>query len=315
MDVLADFAQRLQELFLFLVNNRLESLSFAATIAFLFVILLVDLHRRGYRFSWPRRLLKSVGANIAFWWVSLLFAPAVLLLTYPVKQFYDAIGLPGIDESFWQGVPAWLLVPLAIVCYDFANYWNHRLMHHRWFWPVHAIHHSDPDMNALTAYRIHFLESVIMALSYILLLSWLGFPTGSMGMGAVLLTLHSMYVHLNVDWDHGPFKYVIASPRMHQWHHADLPEAYGKNLANIFPVFDLVFGTYYVPGPCHEPLGAKGVPENDVVKLILYPFAVWGKLALKLFRPSRKAQTSASDDLAKTETHRTVEPDASTATS
>ncbi|WP_298962353.1 sterol desaturase family protein [uncultured Roseibium sp.] len=315
MDVLADFAQRLQELFLFLVNNRLESLTFAATIAFLLVVVLVDLHRRGYRFSWPRRLLKSVGANIAFWWVSLLFAPAVLLLTYPVKQFYDAIGLPGIDESFWQGVPAWLLVPLAIVCYDFANYWNHRLMHHRWFWPIHAIHHSDPDMNALTAYRIHFLESVVMGLSYILLLSWLGFPTGSMGMGAVLLTLHSMYVHLNVDWDHGPFKYVIASPRMHQWHHADFPEAYGKNLANIFPIFDLAFGTYFVPGPCHEPLGAKGVPENDVVKLILYPFAVWGKMVLNLVRPSRKVRASAPDDPAKPETHRTVEPDASTAAS
>ena len=124
--------------------------------------------------------------------------------------------------------------------------------------------------------------------------------------------LHNMYVHINVDWDHGPFRYVIASPRMHQWHHADLPRAYGKNLANIFPVFDLVFGTYYVPGPCKEAFGVQGAPENDVVQLTLFPFAEWGRMVLRAVGQQKRAEKPAEDsEHARTEKHRATEPDAS----
>ncbi|WP_299476374.1 sterol desaturase family protein [uncultured Roseibium sp.] len=295
-----DFVGRIYEFFELLVTTRVYSVSFAATLAFAFAVLIFDLHRRGYRFNWPRRLIRSVGANVGFWWVNLLFAPIVFLTAGYVKQAYDTLGIPSIDEAVWSGIPWWLLVPFAAVCYDFADYWNHRILHHRWLWPIHAIHHSDPDLNVLTSYRIHFLESLVMTTSYILLLSWLGFPTDIMGYGAILLTLHNMYVHINVDWGHGPFKYVLASPRMHQWHHADLPEAYGKNLANVFPVFDLMFGTYYVPGPCKEPFGVHDVPQNDVVKLILYPFAEWSRQARAGLRTAFRSK-SGTPDLPETE--------------
>ncbi|WP_305984796.1 sterol desaturase family protein [Roseibium sp. MMSF_3544] len=279
-----DFAGRIYELLAFLVTERIYRVSFAVTLGFALAVLVVDLHRREYRLNWPLRLVKSVAANIGFWWVNLLFAPIVFLTSGYIKEGYAALGIPSIDESVWLGVPWWILIPFAALCYDFADYWNHRILHHRWLWPIHAIHHSDPDLNVLTSYRIHFLELLVMTTSYILLLSWLGFPTDVMGYGAILLTLHNMYVHMNVDWSHGPFRYVLASPRMHQWHHADLPEAYGKNLANVFPVFDLLFGTYYVPGPCKEQFGVKDAPQNDVVKLVLYPFAEWGRNAAAMTR-------------------------------
>ncbi|WP_306142498.1 sterol desaturase family protein [Roseibium sp. MMSF_3412] len=290
-----DFAARIYELIELLVTSRVYSATFLAAAGFALAVLLFDLHRRGYRFNWPARLVRSVGANIGFWWVNLLFAPIVFLTAGHIKQGYEMLGIPGIDESFWSGVPWWILVPFAAFCYDFADYWNHRILHHRWLWPIHAIHHSDPDLNVLTSYRIHFLESLVMTTSYILLLSWLGFPTEVMGYGAVLLTLHNMYVHINVDWGHGPFRYVLASPRMHQWHHADLPEAYGKNLANVFPVFDLIFGTYYVPGPCKEPFGVQDVPQNDVVKLVFYPFVEWTRQARSAIRGLRPADDRGED--------------------
>ena len=57
------------------------------------------------------------------------------------------------------------------------------------------------------------------------------------------------------------------------------PEAYGKNLANVFPFFDWMFGTYRVPGPCNAPLGATDIPRNDVVRLTLWPLLEWARLA------------------------------------
>lgn len=146
-------------------------------------------------------------------------------------------------------------------------------------WPIHAVHHSDPDVTALTTCRVHVFEPIVMSTSYIVLLSWLGFPDQVIGFGTVFLALHNAYAHVNVDRDHGPLRYVIASPRFHRWHHADCPEACGKNLANVFPVFDLVFGTYHVPGTCKAEMGAGDIPRNDVAKLILYPFAQWYRMA------------------------------------
>jgi sterol desaturase/sphingolipid hydroxylase (fatty acid hydroxylase superfamily) len=115
--------------------------------------------------------------------------------------------------------------------------------------------------------------------SYTILLTWLGMPADAIGIGALFLTFHNVYVHINVDWGHGPLRLLIASPRFHRWHHADVPEAHGKNLANIFPLFDWMFGTYRVPGPCNAPVGAAGIPRNDVVKLTLWPLLEWARLA------------------------------------
>jgi len=89
-----------------------------------------------------------------------------------------------------------------------------------------------------------------------------------------------MYVHMNLPFNHGPFKYLIASPVYHRWHHADVPEAYGKNLANVIPLYDVMFGTYYEPGPCNEPMGAlkTGVADKNPFAIYIYPFQEWARM-------------------------------------
>lgn len=246
--------------------------------AFLLLLLTLDLARRGWRLSWSRRAVQGVMATLAIFHINFLFLPLVWFAVLGVNLGYEWLGLPALPRTVWEGYPVWLLSILSIVVHDFANYWNHRLMHTRWFWPVHAIHHSDPDVNGLTAYRVHMLESVVMWGSYTIMLSWLGLPTEAVGLGAILLSLHIVYVHIDVDWGHGPFRLLLASPRFHRWHHADVKEAYGKNLANIFPLFDWLFGTYRVPGPCKESFGAPGVPQNDVVALMAFPLTEWRRL-------------------------------------
>ncbi|MFZ5733673.1 MAG: sterol desaturase family protein [Pseudomonadota bacterium] len=251
-----------------------------AAIAFLCLLLLIDLARRGWQFSWSRRIVAGILATLAIFHFNFLFAPLVWLCWDRIKQLYALLGIPSVPTAFWADVPVWALVPFAIIVHDFANYWNHRLMHRPLLWPVHAIHHSDPDVTGLTTYRIHMLEGLVMWTSYTVLLSWLGLPQDAIGLGAVFVILHNIYVHVNVDWDHGPLRLLIASPRFHRWHHADVAEAHGKNLANVLPLWDWMFGTYYCPGPCRERMGAAGVPENDVVKLILWPWQEWTRMAL-----------------------------------
>lgn len=246
--------------------------------SFLCSLLVMDLAMRGWRLSWSRRTVAGVLTTLSLFHVNFLFVPLVWLGSEKFKELYAALGIPAVPTELWTNVPVWLLVPFAIVVQDFANYWNHRLMHMAWLWPVHAIHHSDPDVTGFTAYRVHMLEGLVMWTSYTVMLTWLGLPADAIGLGAVFLALHNIYVHVNVDIHHGAFELALASPRYHRWHHADVREAHGKNLANVFPFYDWAFGTYYNPGPCDAPVGAEGVPENDVVQLLLFPLQAWARM-------------------------------------
>ncbi len=210
----------------------------------------------------------------------------VLLLAWFVKDIgsfaqsaYAALGIPTIDPATWDNVPIVVVCLFGLAAKDFADYVIHRIMHTRWGWPTHAAHHSDTHVNALSLYRVHILEWLMMHLNYIVLLTWLQMPQ-AIPVVMLLQTLHGMYVHMDLDFDHGPFKYVIASPVFHRWHHADVPEAYGKNLAGVFPVFDLVFGTYYNPGPCKEKMGAlsSGVEDKNPIHIFTYPLREWTRL-------------------------------------
>lgn len=256
---------------LFLLPDKLPM-----RLGFFALLLGILLLFRGRR-SWSWRASVGVVATLVLFHLNFLAMPFVNLVTDGLRAWYDGLGLWRVPTSVWSGAPVWVPALVGAVGHDFANYWNHRLMHQRWLWPVHAIHHSDPDLNPLTTLRVHALESFVMVTSYVLLLTWLGIPAESLGILGALLVLHNMYVHTDLDWHHGPFEILIASPRFHKWHHADVPEAHGKNLCNVIPFFDWVFGTYYCPGRCDAPIGAEGVPEHNPFKLFLFPLVGWAR--------------------------------------
>ena len=195
------------------------------------------------------------------------------------REGYAALHIPTLPADFWQG--PWVIFGaiLAIALTDLCDYLSHRLMHTRWGWPSHAAHHSDTHVNAFTTFRIHAFEAFIMSMSYMIVLTWMQLPE-LLPVVFFARIVHNLYVHLDLDWDHGPLKYMIASPRFHRWHHADAPEAIGKNLANVMPIYDLIFGTYYMPGPCREPMGCLsiGLSDKNPISIWFYPFQSWGKM-------------------------------------
>lgn len=225
--------------------------------------------------------IKSYATTIGWISINAAAAPAVYVAMGLTRELYAVLHVPALPASLWEGVPWPVLLVIGVLTKDFADYWNHRWMHTRWGWPIHAVHHSDTDVNILTTWRIHFLEAVVMDASYVLLLSWMGMPPVIGAAARFILVLHNSYTHIDVDIDHGLLRYVVASPRFHRWHHADVAEAHGKNLANVVPLYDVLFGTYYVPGPCNAPMGAltDKVPAHDIVSQIVLPLTRWGRMA------------------------------------
>ena len=241
---------------------------------------------------------KNTWATIAVYFANILVVWLFLDdLDALAQGAYDRLGLPQLPADFWDGVPLLALALIGIAVKDFVDYWTHRAMHTAWLWPTHAAHHSDTHVNAFTAHRIHFLEYVFMTLSYVVLLTWMQMPQAIPAVAAFHYVLN-LYVHLDLDWGHGPFRYLLASPRYHRWHHADVPEAHGKNLANVIPLYDVMFGTYYNPAPCRAVMGARatGVEDKNPVLILIYPFQEWARLLRGLIRRAAGARAPLRPD-------------------
>ena len=227
-----------------------------------------------------RNAVENTAATIV---LSVFNIATAILLNDRIYSFaqrcYDALGIPTLPPDFWADTNIFVATAVALAARDLCDYAIHRAMHTKWGWPTHAAHHSDTHVNAFTAYRVHYLEAVVMMLNYMVLLTWLQLPD-YIPVVAVLVAVHNMYVHLDLPYTHGPLKYLIASPVFHRWHHADVPEAHGKNLANIMPIYDVIFGTYHLPGPCQEKLGAadSGISDKNPVLIWIYPFQQWARL-------------------------------------
>jgi len=112
---------------------------------------------------------------------------------------------------------------------------------------VHAIHHSSEQLDWLSAVRVHPLNDIVSRTAQVLPFLLLGFAARVVVPVLPFLTVYAIAVHANVSWDFGPLRAVLASPRFHRWHHSSRPEGLDRNFAGLFPFWDIVFGTYYLP--------------------------------------------------------------------
>lgn len=262
------------------------NLLFAGAAMTLFLVLVY-----GRRDELGLHAVQNTAATVLIYTINII---AAILFGNEINDFaqraYDALQIPTLPADFWQGPMLALGLVIAVALKDFCDYLIHWLMHRRWLWPAHAAHHSDTHVNAFTSFRVHLLEGMLMTINYIVVLTWLQLPE-LYPLIMTALSLHNMYVHMNLDWTHGRLRYLIASPEFHRWHHADVPEAYGKNLANLIPLYDVIFGTYHEPGPCRAPLGGlqAGLDDKNPVAIWVYPFQQWGRMirqgAVRLLPP------------------------------
>ena len=88
------------------------------------------------------------------------------------------------------------------------------------------------------------------------------------------LILYAVFLHANVRWTFGPLRNVIATPAFHRWHHASQVEGRDRNFAGLLPLWDRLFGTFYLPeGRGPEIFGVDGPPlPTGWLAQLLFPF-------------------------------------------
>jgi sterol desaturase/sphingolipid hydroxylase (fatty acid hydroxylase superfamily) len=168
-------------------------------------------------------------------------------------------------------------VLVALVLTDLAVYAEHRFLAHRWLWPFHAMHHMPAEVNWLTTSRVHPVNALTIAFATALMRWVLGFESQALVIATWISSALAFWEHSNVDFAlPRPWCWLLVSPRYHRWHHADEPEAAGKNFALIFPFIDVLFGTYYCPDRLPRAYGlasSAGEIPDDFLGQLVHPFA------------------------------------------
>ena len=195
-------------------------------------------------------------------------------LVFNIHTADDLIAFYDDGHGPLSQLPLWTQAILFLVASDFMLYWLHRMYHGGAFWKYHAVHHSSEDLDWISAARFHpvnlFLGSV--AVDVILLMAGIS-PNIMLWVGP-FTTFHSAFVHANLNWTLGPFRYVLATPVFHRWHHTALEQGGNTNFAGTFPIWDVLFGTFRMPTgelPSGDGIDDHGFPA-EIAGQLAYPF-------------------------------------------
>lgn len=196
----------------------------------------------------------------------LSLAPSMMLLSH----------VEGAEFRVWVGSQALILQVFFIMFFtDFVQYWVHRLFHTvPALWRFHSVHHSAETLDWLAGSRMHLVEIIALRALTIIPMYLLGFSSTAIYTYLIIVYVYSTYIHANVRWDIEWLKPIIVTPRFHHWHHGIEKEAVDVNFAIHFPIFDRLFGTYYMPkGQWPSGYGVRSlVVPKGYWKQFLHPF-------------------------------------------
>jgi sterol desaturase/sphingolipid hydroxylase (fatty acid hydroxylase superfamily) len=197
-------------------------------------------------------LLGSVGNPLG----QMLFVGLAVLAADGIRSASDSSPWP---EQWPRALQILLLVFLA----DGLEYFRHRLAHRvEVFWSLHAIHHSLSHLNVLKAGRAHLADFTLRGIFVFAPLVAVGAPAADLWWYLAALALVAPMAHANLDLPvPSCFHYVLLTPALHRLHHASATELCQKNFANVFPLWDVLFGTFRHPAASPDPeLGIEDDP-------------------------------------------------------
>jgi len=231
--------------------------------------------------SWTGRL-----RNITFTLLLMFFGIAITSIVVLLLPMAPRVHPPG-------GLGQTVLVVVAhLAIFDLLFYWYHRAQHSfRWFWPVHELHHADAELNVTSGMRTYFLEYPLQTLllsTPTALLVGID-PTAVMIIPIIMVTW--LYLaHANIRVHFGRLSSIFCGPQVHRIHHSIEARHRDKNFAQFFPIYDVVFGTYYGPDRDEFPrTGTATLASNEPIPQVLTrPFKVWRSLIGRAIEAARR---------------------------
>ncbi|PIB34463.1 fatty acid hydroxylase [Reichenbachiella sp. 5M10] len=198
-------------------------------------------------FTFPSRI-KHLLQNIQFQLVLIILNLFFVTFQVFIIQWLNSqhIGLLYLFE-----LPLWVKLCLSVALYDITAYWVHRWTHRiPLLWRFHRVHHSDTTMDSSTVFRFHPIELLLVfGTGNILTAALFGTDVFSMALYYFVLYLFFFVQHANLhypSWLNSTLGLLFVMPDHHRVHHQQDQYYTDSNYADVFILWDRIFGTFKI---------------------------------------------------------------------
>src|ERR1700684_4604374 len=258
------------------------------------------------RAIFSRRVLlhRSTFADLAYCVIGLMTLGAILgwavVSTSWISDGVAALLTRCLGPTQQWRAPDWTFNAMRTVAlflaYELGFFVDHWLKHRiPALWELHKAHHSAEVLTPLVNFRVHPLDSLILANNLALFIGVIGgFAQYALGRKAVSFTLFDqnvlmlLYIYLTAQLQHSeiwiPFTgfwgRMFMSPAHHQLHHSADPAHFNCNMGASLAIWDWLAGSLHMPsvappGPSfcgsggrHGPHGVVGLVIDAALKAL-----------------------------------------------
>jgi sterol desaturase/sphingolipid hydroxylase (fatty acid hydroxylase superfamily) len=201
---------------------------------------------------WPRRAL--VLGRSPRWRTHALFFVSNAIVGR-LLSFLVVVGVAAnwaeahrLGALYLVALPFWAEAAIAFVILDLAVWFQHFLMHRNpLLWRIHAVHHSDRDLDVTTALRFHPFELIVSTFYKSAIVALLGVPLLVALVFELWLNSNALLNHSNIRLPRRferMLRLFLVTPDMHLVHHSTLVDEQKQNFGFALTLWDRIFGTY-----------------------------------------------------------------------
>ncbi len=251
----------------------------ARAAAWLLVIMLVFVPLETLFAVRPRKFFrKALLQDFGYYFIASLIPGLLIATPLALAAVAGHALVPWHVQTAIAAWPLWLRVAAGVLIGEFGFYWGHRLTHAvPVLWRFHAIHHSAEHVYFLTSARGHPLDNAFTRLCGLVPIAALGIaspltPQGGMTAALIVLvmTMWGFFIHSNFRVRLGPLEWLVSTPAFHHWHHTKSDHK-DRNFASNLPLFDWLFGTFYLPSHWPETYGTETAVPATLAGQLLDP--------------------------------------------
>jgi sterol desaturase/sphingolipid hydroxylase (fatty acid hydroxylase superfamily) len=140
-----------------------------------------------------------------------------------------------------------IIFVVSFLFIDFLTFLFHWLSHKiDILWRLHAVHHSDEQVTAITGHLHHPFETVVTHVFMLTFYILLGVPALVVAYYIAFSAVHNIFVHADISIPQKLEKilrFLIVTPDMHRTHHSINNVEGNSNFGQMFPFWDWIFGT------------------------------------------------------------------------
>jgi alkylglycerol monooxygenase len=237
-----------------------------------------------------------------------LLSQVVAVCTQVVQVGLYAMAYPFIalapDAAIWHH---WSGIPLAVLLYDFCDYWLHRVSHESAiFWAAHVVHHQSEHFNLSTALRQESAYG-LSGWMFFLPMAVAGVPPADFAIAGLVVLLYQFWIHTEHVGRLGALDRVLSTPSNHRVHHAVNDRYIDRNFGAILVVWDRLFGTFEpesepcvygtrVPLRSWNPMTAVGRTYGELFAQCRRTRGAWNKVQVLFRAPGWEAPLADGDD-------------------